>query len=194
MEAEDRHLERTETPHLPGLDSRRWSVEGAALGLAATGGISAAVATLAGLESGVGMAALLAAVISGPAAILGAGFGLRWKRWVRRDSGRVTVARWLRRLAGDGAVVAGASAAGSATLLLTYQGLGWAEIAKAAGASALVAAPAGALMLAALGLPFLLSLSRGRRPWLALTLSVFAGPPSLALVLLALWTLGAVLG
>lgn len=163
-------------------EERRWSGFGAALGAAATSGIAVAVAMLAGGHGEVWTGLLGAAAVTGPAALLGARFGQRWRRRVERDAETVSVKRWLGRLAGDGAVFAGASAASTAGLLVAtsagYFGLG--GILQVIGASALVAAPAGALTVAAVGLPLFVSLGRGQRPWAALLLAALLGPAALA--------------
>jgi hypothetical protein len=153
---------------------RRWTGFGAALGAAATSGVGVGVALLAG--------PLVGAAVTVPAALLGARFGRRWRRRVARDADSVPVKRWLARLSGDGAVFAGASAGTTAALIgATILGsLGLLELAKFVVMAALLAAPAGALTVAAVGVPFFVSLGRGERPWVALILAALLGPAALA--------------
>lgn len=163
--------------------SQEWSLFGAGLGVASTSVCSALAATLAAGEAGVGAALLVALALSGPAAALGALFGRRWKRRVERDAHRVSVARWLGRMAVDGAVFAAASTAGTMGLFGAHAAtFGRAPdlggFLGAAGLAVAIAAPVGALTLAAAGVPFLVSLGRGRRPWRALALAAALAPPA----------------
>ena len=58
--------------------------------------------------------------------------------------------------------------------------MGFCMLAKVVGTAALIAAPAGALTVAAVGLPLFVSLGRGERPWVALILAALLGPAALA--------------
>lgn len=157
---------------------RRWIASGAALGLAATALPAALITVGVTSEQGIGAGLLFGALISGPAAAVGAMFGRYWRRLVARDADRVTVAGWLARLAGQGAVFASVSAVGTAASTLAVLDPGGPVTKALVGLAsvALVAAPAGAITMVAAGLPFLVSLARGRRPWAALTITSVLAP------------------
>jgi hypothetical protein len=181
MTASDRDLVTADLQRLPGLTTRNWAVEGTQFGLAATGGISVLLGTLVGLNEGIASGLVCAAAVSAPAALLGAVYGPRWRRWLLRDSGRVPVGRWLRRLAHDGGAAAGLSAAASLTILALVSGTPGSLAGAVLGVSfgAAVAALAGAVVVGGLGLPLLLGVGRDDRPRGPLALAFVAGPPAL---------------
>lgn len=176
---ESRALVTADLERLPGLRTRRWAADGAAFGLAASSGLAALAGGLVGGHEGWGLGLLTAGALIGPATAVGAVFGRRWRAWLRRDAGRVTVKRWLGRLAADGAL-AGAASGALAPVVLSVGLVPRPEaILFEAGLGALVAGPAGAVLLSVLGLPYVLGLVRGRRPWGILALAAVTAPPVL---------------
>ena len=184
MPDQDRALVTADLERLPGLRSRSWATDGAAFGVAASSGVGAAVLGLCALDGNVGPGIGAAAAIVGSAAALGAAFGKRWRRWLMRDGGAVTVKRWLRRLAVDGALAGGASSVLAISLLAAASGTTTvSNLFPAIAIYAGVGAVAGTTLLTTLGLPYALGLCRGRRPWRVLGAASLAGPPVLLAVL-----------
>jgi hypothetical protein len=94
----------------------------------------------------------------------------------------VSVARWLRRYALDGAGVGAGSGVCTALVLAAFApgAASLERVAEVATLFGLGGGLAGAVLLTGLGLPFALRLARGKRPWGALVAAALAGPPVLA--------------
>lgn len=187
--AQPKHaLVTADLARLPGLrDEHGWEKPGAALGLAATGGVGGGLGVLATLDGHGLMGLGLAAAVIGPAMVMGALSGRRWKRWMRRDGGVVSVRRWLFRLGREGAYAGGLSAAATCTAVGLASGaphLG--SFLTATATMSAVSAVAGATLLAGLGMPFVLGLSRGKRPWAVFGATFLTVPPLLVGVATAL--------
>ena len=143
------------------------------------------------LSSGPMAAVLMSGMAS--AAVVGAYLGRRWHRLVRRERGTTTIAQWIGRFAGDGAVW-GTAAAWGTILPMAVAGAPLGAISLALVASAIVAGSAGALVMSIVGVSHILDLTRGESPWKSLALAMVLGPSALVGVVMFLAMFAHVIG